>query len=109
MFSSIAGLLGNAGQLAYSAANSFLDSLCEYRQHKLGLPALSINWGTISGAGLLANEKSKRTVVREPRISPYSIQARHVPRFDKTALFVSVVHYDIVSHVNVLLSRAAVP
>ena len=53
MFSSISGILGNVGQVAYAAANSFLDQLCEYRRHKLGLPALSVNWGPISGAGVL--------------------------------------------------------
>jgi hypothetical protein len=53
MFSSISGVLGNAGQVAYSAANSFMDQLCEYRLHKLGLPGLSVNWGPISGAGVL--------------------------------------------------------
>ena len=57
MFSSITGVIGNLGQLAYSAANSFLDSLCEYRRHKLGLPALSVAWGTMGGAGVLERSK----------------------------------------------------
>ena len=54
MFSSITGVLGNVGQVSYTAANTFLDNLCEYRRHKLGLPALSVNWGAISGTGILA-------------------------------------------------------
>ena len=57
MFSSIAGIVGNVGQLAYSAANSFLDSLCEYRRNRLGLPALSVAWGTMGGAGILERSK----------------------------------------------------
>lgn len=57
MFSSIAGIVGNVGQLAYSAANSSLDSLCEYRRNKLGLPALSVAWGTMGGAGILERSK----------------------------------------------------
>jgi len=54
VFSSIASLLGgNQGQAVYSAANSFLDSFACYRRQVLGLPALSINWGPIKGAGVL--------------------------------------------------------
>ena len=53
MFSSTSGVLGNIGQVAYAAANSFMDQLCEYRVHKLGLPGLAVNWGPISGAGVL--------------------------------------------------------
>lgn len=57
MFSSIAGIIGNVGQLAYSAANTFLDSLCDFRRKRLGLPALSVAWGTMGGAGILERSK----------------------------------------------------
>ena len=57
MFSSTIAILGNVGQITYAAANSFLDSLCVYRRQKLGLPALSVNWGTMGGAGVLERSK----------------------------------------------------
>ena len=56
MFSSMASIVGNMGQSSYSACNAFQDSLAQYRRLVLGLPGLAINWGPISGAGVMERE-----------------------------------------------------
>lgn len=57
-FSSFSAIIGAVKQSNYNAGNFFLDALSHFR-HSLGLPALTINWGALSGAGFVdRNEKT---------------------------------------------------
>jgi acyl transferase domain-containing protein/acyl carrier protein len=60
LFSSVVAELGNPGQGAYAAANSFLDSLAAYRRSR-GLAGLSVNWGAFADAGVLARNEQLAT------------------------------------------------
>ncbi|MCQ8188666.1 type I polyketide synthase [Streptomyces rugosispiralis] len=51
VYSSMAALLGNAGQGAYAAANAWLDGFAAWRSAR-GLPTLAVNWGPWGETGV---------------------------------------------------------
>ncbi|MGW6412515.1 SDR family NAD(P)-dependent oxidoreductase [Streptomyces vinaceus] len=73
-FSSVAGLLGSAGQSPYSAANAFLDAWAHHLSHT-GRPALSLDWGAWSGVGMVAESDTRAASISRSGLKSFTPQA----------------------------------
>ncbi|GHC94955.1 phenolphthiocerol synthesis polyketide synthase type I Pks15/1 [Nocardiopsis terrae] len=67
LFSAAAGVLGNAGQSAYAAANFYLDALAHHRREQ-GLAAHSLAWGRWGDGSQVWEELDEVTTARMSRI-----------------------------------------
>ncbi|OKH93979.1 type I polyketide synthase [Streptomyces uncialis] len=84
LYSSVAGLLGTAGQANYAAGNAFLDALATDR-HARGLAGSSLAWGLWEETGSLAGQLSaadRRRLARLGLVPVASAEAMEL--FDAT-------------------------
>jgi hypothetical protein len=77
LYSAAGVLLGAPGQGLYPAANAGLDALARYRS-RLGLPALSVAWGSLGGSlggvGMAARMKAGEDVWSSRGLRPIELQ-----------------------------------
>ncbi|MCK9930788.1 type I polyketide synthase, partial [Frankia sp. Mgl5] len=107
LYSSIAGITGNAGQANYAAANTFLDALAQHRRAQ-GLPATSLAWGLWDDASAFTEQLSATDRARIARsgVRPLST-AQGLRLFDEAAATEQAVLAPVPLDLAAIRARAA--
>ncbi|KAG6011444.1 Type I Iterative PKS [Claviceps lovelessii] len=69
MYSSLSGIMGQAGQANYASANTFIDSFAQYR-NDLGLPASVVDMGAVEDIGYLSEHRAIMNSIVRSGIKP---------------------------------------
>jgi len=116
LFSSVIAVAPPMGQVAYSAANAFLDAFAHYRSAS-GAPTLSINWDGWQEIGMAVNAMKQMMKEKQPPLSSKK-ESSH-PLFQYSVMdgsgqeiYVSLFsanRYWLVDEHRVLLGKASMP
>ncbi|MBG0856961.1 SDR family NAD(P)-dependent oxidoreductase [Streptomyces spinoverrucosus] len=85
LYSSVAGLIGTAGQANYAAGNTFLDALAHHRRAQ-GLPATSLAWGLWERTSTISGGLSETDRRRLARLGLLPLPSEEAMRLFDTAL-----------------------
>ncbi|MFF5452215.1 type I polyketide synthase [Streptomyces sp. NPDC012950] len=92
LYSSVAGLIGNAGQANYAAGNTFLDALAAHRRAH-GLPGTSLAWGLWEESSDLSGALAGNDLRRLSRLGLAPLATEHaMALFDRATATAHPLH-----------------
>nr|AHZ46164.1 PKS/NRPS hybrid [uncultured bacterium 12-5D] len=109
-FSSFSAVMGAVKQSNYNAGNYFLDSLAAYR-HSHGLPALTFNWGALSGAGFVERNEKTAQYLEMIGLKPFNMDEtlrvfRRMLPLDPVEVAASRVDWNSIGRLSPMIAQA---